>query len=165
MVRRNSATPSTLLPATIHTTPRRTPTLQNNTVRTITATPIPAPPRFRQISARPSLPPSLPPLPSIGPVLFRFARCRQQALKDLDFVWADQGGGSSAWACGWVPAADMPDHLVHSCPLRSAPCREGCGQSLVVMQDHSDRHYQDHCPKRLVPYVRLPPLRRFSTAL
>ncbi|CAN0371342.1 unnamed protein product, partial [Ectocarpus sp. 8 AP-2014] len=67
---------------------------------------------------------------------------RQQALEDLDFVWADQGGdgdsgasgGSTAWACGWIPAADMADHLLHSCPRRSAPCREGCGQSLVVME-------------------------------
>ncbi|CAM9420486.1 unnamed protein product [Ectocarpus fasciculatus] len=81
---------------------------------------------------------------------------RQQALEDLDFVWADQGGdgdsgasgGSTAWACGWIPAADMADHLLHSCPRRSAPCREGCGQSLVVME--AERHYQDHCPKRFV---------------
>ncbi|CAN0413919.1 unnamed protein product, partial [Hapterophycus canaliculatus] len=54
----------------------------------------------------------------------------------------------SAWSCGWVSAADMSDHLLHSCPLRSSPCRDGCGQSLVVME--ADRHYRDHCPKRFV---------------
>lgn len=75
---------------------------------------------------------------------------RQQALEDLDFVWADQGGddggGSHPWACGWIPAAEMADHLLHSCPRRSALCRDGCGQSLVVME--AERHYQHHCPKR-----------------
>lgn len=75
----------------------------------------------------------------------------KQALEDLDFVWADEegsggGGGSGAWACGWVPAAEMADHLERSCPRRSTLCQQGCGQSLVVME--AELHYQNHCPKR-----------------
>lgn len=107
---------------------------------------------LRQASSRDSRPP--PPTGSTHDAP------RQQALEDLDFVWADQGGdgdsgtsgGSTVWECGWIPAADMTDHLLHSCPRRSAPCREGCGQSLVVME--AERHYQDHCPKRCVGVYR-----------